>query len=63
MVEKNKGLFRDSLMDSNFRQGLLDGELQTVSETNGRWLDGGVGSQWNRWRNVVRKNGFSEHEW
>ena len=64
MVEKNKGLFRDSLMDSNFRKGLLDGEPQTASETNGRWLDGGLGyGQWNRWRNVVRKNGFSEHEW
>ena len=39
MVEKNKGLFKDFLMDNNFRQGLLDGELQTAGRTNGRWLE------------------------
>ena len=39
MVEENIGLFRDSLMDANFRQVLLDGELQTAGRTNGRWLE------------------------
>ena len=39
MVEENRGLFRDSLMDGNFRQVLLDGELQTAGGTNGRWLE------------------------
>ena len=39
MVEENRGLFRDSLMDDNFKQVLLDGELQTMGGANGKWLE------------------------
>ena len=39
MVEENRGLFKDSLVDGNFRRVLLDGELQTAGGTNGRWLE------------------------